>query len=252
MPPGGAFDQESFALANALLGNEPGALALELGLAAISFEALSNNMISVVGAPVEISIDGERAACQASFPVRKGQTLQISVPHVGARTYVAVRGGWSGEPLKGQVLQADEFLLKAPKILEESPGSVECNSVGVVGAESPIIAFVSHQTDRAGIRLHGERITPGEERLSEPACVGAVQVTNEGSLIVLGPHGPTIGGYRKIGAVCSADLDRLAQLRPGYQVVLQPIGLEDAVSMYRGKQKALEAKLVQLRLAALA
>ena len=32
VPPGGAFDRESLALANALVGNAPGAPGLELGL----------------------------------------------------------------------------------------------------------------------------------------------------------------------------------------------------------------------------
>ena len=87
-------------------------------------------------------------------------------------------------------------------------------------------------SDRVGIRLDGIQLDPGPEQLSEPACPGAIQVTNDGSVIVLGPDGPTIGGYRKIGVVCSADLDALGQLRPGGSVRFASITREEAVEAW--------------------
>ena len=54
--------------------------------------------------------------------------------------------------------------------------------------------------------------------MSEAVAPGAVQVTNDGLPIVLGVDGQTIGGYPKVAHVVRADLDLLAQLRPGERV----------------------------------
>jgi allophanate hydrolase subunit 2 len=47
---------------------------------------------------------------------------------------------------------------------------------------------------------------------------GAIQITGEGQPIVMLPARATIGGYPKIATVIAADLDRLAQLRPGNRI----------------------------------
>jgi UPF0271 protein len=107
---------------------------------------------------------------------------------------------------------------------------------------------VSIKSNRVGVRLEGDKFQTGEERLSEPSCPGAVQVTNDGALVIHGPDGPTIGGYRKLGVVCSADLDRVGQLRPGDQVNLQTVTQEEAIAAWTEREKELEAKLNELRL----
>ena len=56
--------------------------------------------------------------------------------------------------------------------------------------------------------------------VSEAVAPGAVQVTNEGLPIILGIDGQTIGGYPKIAHVIRADLDFIAQLRPGQSLRL--------------------------------
>jgi allophanate hydrolase subunit 2 len=63
---------------------------------------------------------------------------------------------------------------------------------------------------------------------SEPAVFGAIQVTPNGTPIILGPDGPTIGGYPKPYVVCQADLPKLAHLRTGQSVPLEMIQLEMA------------------------
>ena len=50
---------------------------------------------------------------------------------------------------------------------------------------------------------------------SEPAIPGAIQIPPSGGPIVLGPDGPTIGGYPKVAVVIDADLDRLGRAGPG-------------------------------------
>jgi allophanate hydrolase subunit 2 len=49
---------------------------------------------------------------------------------------------------------------------------------------------------------------------------GALQVPPDGRPVILGPDRPSTGGYPVIAVVVDADLDRLAQLRPGDRLVL--------------------------------
>jgi len=82
---------------------------------------------------------------------------------------------------------------------------------------------VRPDSDRVGLRLDGpalRRRTPGRELPSEPMVTGALQVPPDGRPVILGPDRPTTGGYPVIAVVVDAHLDRLAQLRPGDEIVL--------------------------------
>ncbi len=67
---------------------------------------------------------------------------------------------------------------------------------------------------------------------SEPTLPGAVQVPPDGQPIVLGPDAPVTGGYPVVGVLADADLDVLAQLRPGtlLRLVSAPIGPRSAAA----------------------
>jgi len=77
-----------------------------------------------------------------------------------------------------------------------------------------------------------------------------VQVTREGRCIVLGVDGQTIGGYPKIAQVVAADLDKLAQLRPGAAVRFRRVGPDEAEALYRARREELHEWLTRLRTAA--
>jgi allophanate hydrolase subunit 2 len=47
---------------------------------------------------------------------------------------------------------------------------------------------------------------------------GAVQVPPDGRPVVFGADHPVTGGYPVVAVVVDADVDRLAQARPGQQV----------------------------------
>jgi allophanate hydrolase subunit 2 len=88
---------------------------------------------------------------------------------------------------------------------------------------------VTPQADRMGLRLEGpviDREAPAD-RPSAPVAPGAVQITG-GQPIVLGVAGGTMGGYLHLAHAIAADLDRLAQLRPGDSVTFRRIEVEEA------------------------
>jgi antagonist of KipI len=102
-----------------------------------------------------------------------------------------------------------------------------------------------------GLRVEGHALTfPGRELLSEPVCPGSVQVTRDGQCIVLGRDGQTIGGYPKIAQVISADLDKLAQLRPGTTIHFELVQHDVAELLYRDQMRELQNWLTRLRTAA--
>ena len=84
---------------------------------------------------------------------------------------------------------------------------------------------VSAQSNRQGLRLQGAALTIADsrERLSEPVAPGTIQLPPDGQPIVLLAEAQTMGGYPRIGHVVSADLPRLAQLRPGDNLQFQMI-----------------------------
>jgi allophanate hydrolase subunit 2 len=88
---------------------------------------------------------------------------------------------------------------------------------------------LSPASNRMGLRFKGKPLNrkPGE-LVSEAVSPGAMQVTNDGQVIVLGVDGQTIGGYPKVGHVIRADLDRLAQIRPGEKVCFVYVSQEEA------------------------
>jgi allophanate hydrolase subunit 2 len=98
------------------------------------------------------------------------------------------------------------------------------------------------------VRLTGEPLTrrPGE-LVSEPVAPGAVQITNDGLPVVLGVDGQTIGGYPKVAHVVRADLDRLAQLRPGEELRFQQVSPDEAEAAARSRAAWLADWLLRLR-----
>lgn len=90
---------------------------------------------------------------------------------------------------------------------------------------------LSAKSDRMGLRLTSEAFTlPGGagEQVSRPVVPGTVQLPPDGLPIVLMGEGQTIGGYLQLGQVASVDLPKLAQARPGAEIVFKLIDVSGA------------------------
>jgi biotin-dependent carboxylase-like uncharacterized protein len=256
--PGGAFDLESHDLANALLGNEEDAATLELTLMGGVYRAEITLAIALVGAPMGAAAhrqDGTRQALRVpqTLTLEPGDRLALSGTASGARTYLAVRGGWktplilgsrsSDTPLKS----GDRLAAEAGGVSERRPAQwrlpdPEVGPLRVVdGPDSPESDFwegrafrVGTRSNRIGLRLDGEPLTVGSnpERLSAPVAFGTVQLAGS-QLIILGPSSGTMGGYPHLADVISPDLNRLGQARPGSRLTYQSIRVEDARKLDR-------------------
>lgn len=77
--------------------------------------------------------------------------------------------------------------------------------------------IVSPKSDRMGIRLEGSTFRPSEKMdiLTDVIAFGAIQLTQDGTPIILMSERQTTGGYAKIANVAYDDLSILAQAKPG-------------------------------------
>jgi len=101
---------------------------------------------------------------------------------------------------------------------------------------------LSAQSNRMGYRLQGRQLhrPGGRELLSHAVLPGTIQVTNGGQPVVLMADAQTTGGYPRIGAVISADLYHLAQIRPGEPIHFVHCTPEDAGLATQHQQHVLE------------
>ena len=255
---GARFDRGSAELANALLGNSAGCAVLEMTLAGGTYQADCPLAMALAGAPIEARIvqtDGSELSLRvpASFSLRDGERLVLGHTSSGARTYLAVRGGWQTTPVLGsrsseQPLRAGESLPAASSnapsrhLADHSWQPATAAPFRVVAGpdarSNPKLSAlfwasrqfrVGTRHDRKGLRLEGDPVAVASdpERLSAPVAPGAVQVAG-GQLIVLGVACGTMGGYPHVAHVISADLDRLGQLKAGDVIQFQQIAIDEA------------------------
>ena len=256
VPSGGAMDLASLEFANALVGNRPGAPALEITLAGPELEILGDTLLAVAGgeAPVETGggalMRGEPFAAAAGDRVRFGRVTR------GARVYLAVRGGVGGDA--GRRLSTGDTLTVrtgpgGSTVRTDPGGPVRRLPEPDVGGKTVVLRVlpgpeaaqfppveverffaspwrVTPESDRRGLRLSGDPVAHGStaEIESSGTVPGTIQVPGDGRPIVLGPDGPVTGGYPRIATVVSADLARVGQVRPGDVLRFQRISLGQA------------------------
>lgn len=256
VPVGGAADQAAWALANSLVGNPADAVALEFTLSGPEIVADVPIVCGLFGAAFRGEINGTRtvhSGCR--FRLAAGDRLRIGGTPTGMRGYLAVAGGIEAPRVLGSAsslspLEAETKLavrsadatgivsLPFSHFPEPSPVDRPTTLRAVDGPQCPLfepehffhtVYEVTPASDRMGIRLSGKPLArPDGELISEPVAPGAVQITNDGLPVILGVDGQTIGGYPKVAHVVRADLDKLAQLRPGERVQFQRLSWEEA------------------------
>jgi urea carboxylase len=93
VPPSGPMDDLSHRTANALVGNNDSAAALEVTLAGPTLKVHADVLVAVCGAPIPVTVDGIEAPMWTGVAVKRGQTLKVGGASSGARAYVAISGG---------------------------------------------------------------------------------------------------------------------------------------------------------------
>jgi antagonist of KipI len=255
VPVGGAFDVRSHELACALVGDPPQCATLELTLRGGTFEATCDLALALAGATMDATIEGRDGSGRPlglprSFTLRGGERLVLGGARDGARTYLAVAGGWRTRVILGSrssevpIRAGDRLPAAAPSRIAMRHPADRPRNLGhggeirvVAGPDAAWLAGewpegpyrVSPRSDRMGLRLEGAElpVRSPADRVSVPVLPGAVQVAG-GRLLVLGVACGTMGGYPHVAQVVSADLAPLGQLRPGDAVRFRPVSLAEA------------------------
>ena len=102
------------------------------------------------------------------------------------------------------------------------------------------------QSDRMGARLAGPRIAhrDGHDIISDGIALGSIQVPGDGQPIALLVDRQSTGGYTKIATICSFDIGRLGQVKPGQRVRFAALTVGAAHAIVREAEAALARILV--------
>src|SRR5262245_835900 len=94
VPLGGAADRRALALGNALVGNRPEAVAVELTLSGPTIEAIHSTACVIFGASFLSTVNGQPNATGTTFTFKPGGVLRVGGAVSGARGYLCVAGGF--------------------------------------------------------------------------------------------------------------------------------------------------------------
>jgi len=272
IPVSGALDTFSYVAANMLVGNGDDYAALEITFMGPRLEVRSDALLAVTGATVPVSLNNQPQPMWTSFRVSAGDVINIRATSSGVRAYLAVAGefvvpkimgssstytagkigGLNGRPLiKGDTLHSgsadnlnrivslpEDFRpqLRAEATLRALPGPQDDYFDSGMDVLFSSEFTVTSKADRMGYRLEGPviELKEGVPRsiISEPSLSGAIQIPPDGRPIILLVE-QTASGYSKIATIVTADLDIVAQARPGDKVRFSRVDLAEAYRLHR-------------------
>lgn len=271
MPAAGVMDYDAARLGNLLLGNDENAPVLEMTLTGATLQCDDPLQFVATGGDMQPRLNGKPLDLYAVYQAERGDQIDFAGLRSGCRTYLAVAGGFAVPSIMGsastylrgqfggyhgRVLQAGDALqtgefascealvgLRLPDMYQPNycatlrvilgPQDNAFTSQGIATFLSSVYT-VSHEADRMGCRLEGAKIEHrlGADIISDGLTPGAIQVPAHGMPIIMLADAQTTGGYAKIAAVISVDLQSVAQMKPGGTLTFQQISIEDAQRLY--------------------
>jgi KipI family sensor histidine kinase inhibitor len=239
----GPMDARSARLGNAVVGNPDDAPLLELTLTGPKLTVLNDAVLGLAGFGMAALVNNQAIPNLESFAVHAGDQLFFKPNGTGARSYLAVAGGFESRAFMGSrssdltgrigsALKKDDVLgatrISKPRVgysvqgfqlpkqttIRLQPGpQASLEALTALGSGE----FTVTSPDRMGVQLEGPKI-PGGELISEATPMGGVQVTPSGNPILLLNDRGRIGGYSKPAVIDPRDLHLVAQLRPNAKV----------------------------------
>ncbi|WP_329466317.1 biotin-dependent carboxyltransferase family protein [Streptomyces sp. NBC_01431] len=258
VPRSGALDLPASRLANRLVGNAKGAAVLETTLNGCAVRPRCAVTVAVTGAPCPVTVDGRPVAWGAPVRVASGAVVEVGAATRGVRSYLALAGGITVEPVLAS--RSTDLLsglgpppLRDGAVLPLGRPSHTYPAVDAAPAPGPpgelvlrvlpgpranwftadagaVLAGgryrVSSASNRIGLRTEGPALRRAVEveLPSEGMVLGAVQVPPDGRPVVFLADHPTTGGYPVIGVVPEGDLAAAAQAPPGTPLRFVPVG----------------------------
>ena len=284
LPPGGCMDQESFLIANALVGNKINKGVIEFAYQGPMLKlvkgktkiAITGNVhFKIINSNHDI-IDGE---CHRSYNLKEGDVIDILATKRSVYGYLSISGGFKIEsffnsvstlvkakigPNNGSKIKEDDNLIinDASKNKNNHKAMIFSENIKEIRVlKGPQYDYFSDEskknffnleykitnlTDRMGMRLQGESLKNiiSTNIRSEGITKGAIQVPADGQPIILLADHPTVGGYPKIANIISADYDLLVQKLPGTNIIFKCIDLQEAEQLFISRNNKI-AKVIK-------
>jgi allophanate hydrolase len=274
----GPVEPLGFAAANAALGSPPGCPAIELSHGGIVLRCTEGAVrFALAGGDFAATLDGQRLGAWTSGVLDAGQRLLIrdggasnwatlafagtlETPRwLGSAATLALAGLGGGRIEAGAVLTIEARPGDgAPRAI--APPPAETGPIRVV--PGPQTQFFTPETlalltgatftagaafDRMGMVLDGPPLPPLDlTMLSTPVIRGGIQVNGAGTATILLADHQTTAGYPRLATVISADLPRVAQMRPGAELRFVAVSAAEAVAIARATAAARHDWLAQV------
>jgi KipI family sensor histidine kinase inhibitor len=240
VPASGALDPLALLNANEALGNPRTAAGIEIPLG--SFELIANEYLDVCAdgerprslAPGEsVTVTGQGRAVRylalrggVDVPLVLGSRSTLAVASLGGhhgrflRRFDSIRRGGPSLPEDRRETLAEEDEHESLRIFRGPDlGGPELDDDAFIALVNTAFRIASF--DRLGTRLEGPKLPrkrSDRTRSPEPTLRGMVQVTNDGTPIVLGPDAAVTGGYPVVALLSRAAQFALARRLPGAPV----------------------------------
>lgn len=265
VPTSGAFDPFLACVANRLVGNSLSATLLEFALVGPTLKIHSEVSLAIVSHSSLYLLNGTPVPQRCAFRAGAGSELRF-VNMEGWFGYIAIGGGFQSDKVlgsasvylpgrigtrieKGITLRNERETNALYSISDESLQSdAASRAVPILPAlHTEYFSTIERekieknefkiltQSNRMGIRLEGPAIEPPNLRRSAPTTVGTLQLPTSGQPILLGPDGPTTGGYPQMAVVARSAWTQIAAKRPGSSISFQWISKQEARKMYDQK-----------------
>jgi antagonist of KipI len=279
IPPSGPVDRRAFVIANRLVGNDDGAAGLECTLMGPRFEAQVACTIAITGAAMPLTVNGAEAPAWTTIGLKAGDVVKLGAARAGVRAYVAfggridvplvlgsrstyIRGRLGG--VEGRALRRDDVLRLGPSRGEARHRVTDREAIPDFASEPEIRVVMGPQadrftndgvaallgglyemlpqSDRMGARLRGAPIAHvrGHDIISDGIPLGGIQVPGDGQPIILLVDRQSTGGYTKVATVCSFDVARIGQMKPGQRLTFRAVDVTEAHRLLREDVASLE------------
>ncbi|MFZ4690608.1 MAG: biotin-dependent carboxyltransferase family protein [Polymorphobacter sp.] len=262
----GPIDQLGFAAAHAALGNPAGGTAIEVSHGGIVLRCVEGEVaFALAGGDFSARVDSVALGGWTTGVLRPGSRLTIRDGSAGNWATLAFAGAidcpaWLGSTATlalaglggGRLVAGDRIDIEARPVGDGAawsfpPPPRDAGPIRVViGPQDQFFAAESRDAllsqpfraanafDRMGMVLDGPLLPPlSVTMLSAPLLRGAIQVNGTGTATVLLADHQTTAGYPRIATVIGADLDRVAQLRPGTGLRFTAIDVAEAIALAR-------------------
>jgi len=242
IPIAGSMDAQSAALGNKLLGNDADAAVTEITFGLGRFQFTKSCAFSLTGADFSATLDGRPLKPNQVYQAAARETMGFGKRQFGARVYLSVAAGIrsnlvlgsrsyfpgmtpnrleSGDCLPIQESSADPFDTQLQPAIEHQEflsASLECTpgpEFRLLNLEQQTRLFrsfsVSVDNNRVGYRLVESLNNELEPILTSAVLPGTVQLTPDGTLIILMRDAPVTGGYPRVLQLSESAICRVSQ-----------------------------------------